>query len=371
MKALSYVKSIQGMYSVVNSRGFLLMTENRTVTLSDVAARANVSAATVSRALRDPAQVSEKLRARIESAIETLGYVPNSAARALASSRTNVIGVLVPSVTNNVFSAVLEGIYAATDASRFDLQLGYTSYSALKEEGLLRLFLRQRPAGLIVTGIDQSEVSRKLLEAASCPVVQIMEIADDPIDMMVGFSHFEAARAATCHLIERGYRRPGFLGARMDPRTQRRLGGFRDAARAAGVYDEARVITTPQRSTVTLGCQLFAELIEQSPDVDSIFCINDDLALGALFEAQRRRIDVPGQLGICGFNDFDMTAVANPAITSIRTFRREMGERAVQVLFDRIASAEMPLQRIVDMGFEIRARESTAGPASAVERNAS
>lgn len=335
------------------------MTKNRNVTLSDVAAYAGVSAATASRALRDPAMVSPKLRARIESATKALGYIPNPAARALASSRTNVIGVLVPSVTNNVFAAVLQGIYSAAETTRFDIQLGYTRYSALKEEGLIQLFLQQRPAGLIVTGTDQSETGRALLARADCPVVQIMEISDDPIDMMVGFSHYEAARAATRHLIAQGYRKPGFLGARMDPRTQRRLGGFRDAASEAGVYDEARVITTPQPSTVTLGCQLFAELVEHAPEVDGIFCINDDLALGALFEAQRRRIDVPARLGLCGFNDFDMMSVANPAVTSVRTFRREMGEQAIQVLLERIAAPDAPYRRVLDLGFEVRAREST------------
>ena len=138
--------------------------------------------------------------------------------------------MLVPSVTNNVYSAVMQGIYAVAEDTRFSVQLGYTRYSPLKEEELLRLFLRQRPAGLIVTGTDQSETSRALLAEADCPVVQIMEISDDPIDMVVGFSHYEAAKAATRHLLDRGYRRPGFLGARMDPRAQRRMHGFRDAA---------------------------------------------------------------------------------------------------------------------------------------------
>ena len=124
------------------------------------------------------------------------------------------------------------------------------------------------------------------------------------------------------------------------------------------------MLTTPQPSTVTLGCQLFAELLDRAPDVDALFCINDDIALGALFEAQRRRIDVPGRLGLCGFNDFDMMAVANPSITSVRTYRREMGERAIRaVLLTASPSARPTTGAITDLGFEIKVRESSRGPA--------
>ena len=88
---------------------------------------------------------------------------------------------------------------------------------------MLRLFLAQKPAGLIVTGIDQTAESRAMLEAADCPIVQIMEIGPDPVDMMIGFSHYDAARAAIAHMFEQGHRKIGFVGARMDPLVQRRL----------------------------------------------------------------------------------------------------------------------------------------------------
>jgi LacI family gluconate utilization system Gnt-I transcriptional repressor len=109
-----------------------------------------------------------------------LGYVTDQAASALSSSRSNLIGVLIPSVTNNVFADVLRGIYSVLEAERYRLQPANSRYSTLEEERLLRIFLSQRPAGLIVSGIDQSEASRKLLFRADCPVVQIMETGPDP-----------------------------------------------------------------------------------------------------------------------------------------------------------------------------------------------
>ncbi|MGO4840968.1 substrate-binding domain-containing protein, partial [Rhizobiaceae sp. 2RAB30] len=140
-------------------------------------------------------------------------------------------------------------IYDELGGSQFQIQMGNTHYSPLEEERLVKVFLGQRPAALIVAGIDQTDATRKLLRAAGCPVVQIMETSDDPVDMLVGFSHFDGGRAATAHLIEAGYRRIGFIGARMDPRSQRRLAGYRHAMEDAGLLDPHLVTTTPTPSS--------------------------------------------------------------------------------------------------------------------------
>lgn len=284
--------------------------------------------------------------------------MPDPAAQALAAGRTNVIGVIVPSVTNNVFSDVLRGVYTAAEQTRWQVQLGNSRYSPLEEERLVRTFISQRPAGLIISGIDQSEETRTLLRDAPFRVVQVMETTDRPLDMLVGFSHLEGARAATGHLIEMGYSKPGFLGARLDPRTQRRLQGFRDVAGEAGMLDDKRIVTTPQASSVTLGGMLMADLLSRAPDTDAILCNNDDLALGALFECQRRGIAVPRDIGICGFNDLEMMAAANPTISSVRTHRYEMGEKAMQMLADALDGSESA-QPVLDLGFEVVIRQST------------
>jgi LacI family gluconate utilization system Gnt-I transcriptional repressor len=294
-----------------------------------------------------------------EQAVDELGYVPDPAARALASARADVIGVLIPSVTNNVFTEVLRGVYAAAENTTLHVQLAHTRYSVMEEERLLRSLRSRRVAGLIVAGVDQSEASRSLLKRFDCPVVQIMELGPDPIDMMVGFSHRDAAAAGTRHVIAAGYRRIAFLGARMDPRTQRRLDGFTEAMRAAGLFDETLVVTTPRPSSVTLGCEMASELMSRSSDVDAVVCNNDDLAIGVLFECQRRRIAVPEAMGICGFNDLEMTAVTNPPITSVRTHRLEMGRRATEMLFARIEGREVGTP-IVDLGYEVVVRRSTS-----------
>lgn len=328
-------------------------------TIADVARKAGVGAITVSRALREPARVSQDLRRQIQRAVDELGYVPDPNARALASARAEVFGVLVPSLTNNVFAEVVRGIYDGLSDKPYRIQIGNTHYSGMEEERLLQLFLSQRPAALIVSGIDQTKAARRLLDKAECPVVQIMETGPDPVDMLIGFSHFDGGRDATQHMIDTGYRRIGFLGARMDPRSQRRLAGYRAAVEAASLFDPRLVTTTPVPSSVSLGQELFREALAKVPRLDAVFCNNDDIALGVLFECHRASIKVPKQIGITGFNDLDMMHVAFPSVTSVRTPRYDIGYRSVTMALAEL-SGEKPNERVVDLGFELMPRESTA-----------
>lgn len=334
-------------------------TKSGKIRLTEVAKLAGVSPITASRFFRNPEALSVAKRERVESAAKELDYVPNLAARALASQRTEVIGVLIPSMTNNVFSDVLRGIYDASEGSRYSIQFVNTRYSILQEEKLLRLFQAQKPAGLIVTGINQTAESRSVMKAMDCPIVQIMEIGSSPVDMMVGFSHYDAGFAAVSHLLAQGYQRIGFLGARMDPRVQRRFEGYRDAMKAASLFDQRFIVTTPIPTAVTLGGTLFADLISKAPDIDAVFCVNDDLALGVLFECQRRQISVPEDMAIVGFNDLEFMASSVPSLTSVRTNRYEMGRNAVTMVTDAIEDRR-PLEPILDLGFEIVMRQSSA-----------
>ena len=334
-------------------------TKSGKIRLAEVAELAGVSPITASRFFRNPEALSTVKRARVASAAKELGYVPNLAARALASQRTEVIAVLIPSLTNNVFSDVLRGIYDASEGSRHSIQLSTTHYSIPEEEKLLRLFLAQKPGGLIITGIDQTAESRSMLEAADCPIVQIMEFGPNPVDMMIGLSHHDAARAATGHLLAQGFRRIGFVGARMDPRVQRRLDGYEAAMKDALLFDPRLIITTTELTTsVTHGGALFADLLSRAPDIDAVFCANDDLALGVLFECQRREIAVPEQIAIAGFNDLEFMAAAVPTLTSVRTNRYEMGRTAATMLIGAMEGSR-PDEPVLNIGFKVMERQSS------------
>jgi LacI family gluconate utilization system Gnt-I transcriptional repressor len=327
-------------------------------TLQDVAQAAGVSAITASRALRTPSLVAPATRARVEAAVAALGYVPNHAAQVLASARSRVVGVVIPSFTNSVFAELLRGVMDATGDGPLQPQFANTRYVGRREEEVLRLFASQRPAGMIVAGIDQSPAARAALQGMGCPVVQVMETGAPPIDMMIGCSQIDAARAAVGHMIAQGYARIGFLGARMDPRAQRRLAGYRAEIAAAGLAGPDRAVTTAEPSSITVGRRLMADFLALHPDADAVFCNNDDVALGALFECQRRGIRVPAQMGIAGFNDLDMAEGAEPGITSVRTHRYRMGHEAVRMIEAALAGAR-PADPVRDLGFTLIARDST------------
>jgi len=328
-------------------------------TIADVARRAGVGTTTVSRSLRSPESVSQELRQKITVAITDLGYVPDRNARALAAARSDIVAVMIPSMTNYVFADIVRGLYEGLGDSPLQIQLGNTHYSPVEEERLLKHFLDQRPSAIVVPGIDQSPEARRLLEMADCPVVQLIETGPDPIDMIVGFSHLDGGRAATRHLIDSGFRNIGFLGARMDPRSQRRLEGYRQAMTEAGLYDPELVVTTTDRSSVSLGGKLLHDALDRVPDLDAVFCNNDDIALGVLFECGRSGIAVPGSLGIIGFHDMEMVAAAYPSISSIRTPRFDIGFRAMTMLREALAGHRDGPQ-VIDLGFELCPRASTA-----------
>jgi LacI family gluconate utilization system Gnt-I transcriptional repressor len=331
----------------------------RRTTLSDVAAHAGVSAVTASRALRSPEMVSPALRERVATAVRELAYVPNQLASALASSRTRTIGVVVPSLTNGVFADYLKALHDVFVPAGLHILVSNSRYLVDEEEDVVATLLGQHPEAMIVAGIDQSPRARRLLEQAGIPVVQTMELAEQPIDINIGLSQLEAGYAATRYLLDCGYRRIGHIAARLDPRSRRRMEGYARAMAEAGLDHVRAMATTPRASTVALGVELLAEVLARA-DIEALFCCNDDLALGALFECQRRGIGVPDDLAIIGFNDLEFCASAHPALSSVATPRYVIAARAAEIVLEIIrGSGARPDPRRIDVGFSIVEREST------------
>jgi LacI family gluconate utilization system Gnt-I transcriptional repressor len=187
-----------------------------------------------------------------------------------------------------------------------------------------------------------------------------MELTDDPIDINIGFSQFAAGHAATRYLLDLGHRRIGHIRARLDPRSRRRFEGYRQAMEEMQIDPAPFIAATPRPSTVGLGSELFAEMLARSPDLEAVFCCNDDLALGALFECRRRGIGVPEAIAIVGFNDLEYCAHSFPSITSVATPRYETARRAAEIVLEIIRGSGMrPQSPRIDLGFTIREREST------------
>ena len=327
------------------------------ITLAAVAQRAGLATMTASRAIRQPETVSAPLRERVERAVAELGYVPNSAARALASARSNVIVVLVPSLANAVFADVLDGIEAALAADVYRLLIGNTHYSDATEEKLLGAYLQANPDGILLTSLKHSARVAQMLDTSKVPVVSMMDLASAGGQPSVGFSQFDAGLAMTRYLIDKGYRRIGFVGAQLDERTLRRAQGYRQAMLTAGLAAAALELMVPEPSTIALGAALLERMLAQAPDCDAIFFCNDDLAHGAIYQCQRLGIAVPGRLAICGFNDLPASAWLNPSLTTIGTPRYRIGFEAANLLRS-VIRGERPDNKRIDLGFTLLSRDS-------------
>src|SRR5205823_1438989 len=194
------------------------------------------------------------------------------------------------------------------------------------------VYLQSNPDGVLLTGLTQSERVQEMLELSRVPVVSMMDLSDDPRRMCVGLSQQHAAHTLTRYLLDKGYRRIGFIGAQLDERTLKRAEGYRQALREAGLYDPRRELMTPEPSTIALGCELIGRMLADCPDCDAVFCCNDDLAHGAIFQCQRRGIAVPGKLAVCGFNDLSASTWMSPSVTTIGTPRYRIGFEAAALL---------------------------------------
>jgi len=328
------------------------------VTLRDVAFRADVSEVTASRALRNPELVSDRLRARVTEAARDLAYVPNQLASALASARTGRVAVIVPSLTNGVFDDYLRAVHDIFTPAGFLVVVLNSDYVPGYEEKAIETALGQFPEAIILAGVDQTPRARQSLRQAGIPVVQTMEIADDPIDINIGLSHFDAGYEAARHLFDLGHRRIGHITGPLDPRTRKRMAGYLDAVAEFGATP--LIASDEKASNFALGGSLLAELMKSAPGMTAVFCGNDNLALGALFECQRRGVRVPEDMSIMGFNDLEYAKSAFPSLSTIATPRYEMARRAAEIIVEVTrGSGKRPKKRRIDLGFEVVGREST------------
>jgi len=327
------------------------------VTLEDVAQKAGVSTITVSRSFRYPGKVAPDVRERIQRIAYDMGYVSNRAASSLASARSMNVVVLVPSLRNMVFVETLDGIEKVLRPKGYHMLLGVTNYSSEEEDALVRAYLAFDPDGILLTGLNYRESTRRLIEQLKIPVVHMMELSDQDDLYSVGFSQEAAAEAMTKHLINSGRTRIAFIGSQMDSRTLARSRGYRDTLVRTGLYQAHRELLVPDPSSTELGGILLTRLLRQAPDTDAVFFCNDDLAQGGLFECQRRGIAVPSQLAIGGFNDVPSSACTVPALTSVATPRYEVGAQSANMLMALLEGRALAKPHL-DLGFELKVRES-------------
>ena len=308
----------------------------RPLTLRDVSAACGVSEMTVSRVLRNRGDVSAATRKKVLAAAKTLGYVPNQIAGSLASQHVNLIAVIIPSLSNMVFPEVLTGINQVLEDTPFQPVFGVTDYMRDKEERVLYEMLSWRPSGVIIAGLEHSDAAEAMLRHAGIPVVEIMDTDGRAIDSMVGISHRKAGLDMAQAILKQGYSRIGFMGTSMprDHRARKRFEGLTEGLAKAGVEIEARDFYSGG-SALAKGREMTATMLKENPDLDFLYYSNDMIGAGGLLYLLDEGVDVPGQIGLSGFNGVELLQGLPRQLTTTDACRLEIGRAAAQIILDR------------------------------------
>jgi LacI family gluconate utilization system Gnt-I transcriptional repressor len=328
------------------------------VTLIDVAKAAGVSPITVSRALNEPHLVRPVTLAKVQAAVKSTGYVKNMLAGGLASSRSKLVALVLPTISTQTFADMVQGATDRLTGAGYQLLLGISGYEIWREEILVETILSRRPDGVILTGLQHTDSTRQRLLQIGVPVVETWDLAPQPIDMAIGFSHEEVGHACAAHMLERGYRRIGMLSAD-DPRAGRRNQGFQVALAKHGVT--VRVMhNVPAPGALPQGRDGAVKLLDEHPDLDAIYCSSDTLAHGVLIEAQSRGLQVPSQLAVMGFGDLNFCTHTYPPLSTIKVDGARIGAMSAQAILDRLGEQpSAPSERTINTGFELIQRGST------------
>ena len=262
---------------------------------------------------------------------------------------------MLPSLTNQVFAEVIRGIESVTDKYGYQTMLAHYGYRAEKEEERLLSLLSYNIDGLILAERTHTPKTIKMLETAGIPVVEIMDSVSPCFDSAVGLDNIDASQQMVSEMIKRGCKRVIYLGARQDERTLMRLNGYEKAMQNAGLPTGS--VMTPKSSSYSLGAELLHAARKQYPDLDGLYCTNDDIAIGAVFECQRLGISVPNDIAISGFHGHDVGQVMTPRLASIFTPRDEMGQQAADLLLKRM-KGKIARGQVIDVGFRIITGES-------------
>ena len=331
------------------------MSKHKRPTLQDIAEHLGITKMTISRYLRNPSSVAEDTGKRIAVAIEQFGYIPNRAPDILSNAKSKAIGVLLPSLTNQVFADVLKGIESVTDADGYQTMLAHYGYSEQKEEQRIESLLSYHVDGLILSENHHSERTLKMLSVAKIPVIEIMDTSEQGLQQAVGFDNIFAAQAMVETMIKRGCRQVVYFSARMDKRTRLKMRGYELAMQKHKLTPYT--IATEESSSFTLGARQLHIALEKYPNIDGIFCTNDDLAIGALFECQRLGIKVPQQIAIAGFHGHDVGQSVTPQLASVITPRFEIGKVAAQQLLNRLNGNNIQ-DEVINLGYKIHIGET-------------
>ncbi|MGH7117807.1 MAG: LacI family DNA-binding transcriptional regulator [Acetobacteraceae bacterium] len=324
---------------------------------------AGCSIATVSRALTQPDLVSNGVRQRITDAVRTLGYVPNSSARALRSLRTKVVGAIIPTLDHAIYARLVDSLQRRLAVAGVSLIHNTNDYNLDFEIDRVRLLLEHGVEGVLLVGATHRTVTLDLLAEREVPFTVTYALPKDERLPCVGFDNAKAGTLAARHLLGLGHRRLAMIaGITADnDRAADRVVGFLQGLAAQGISNEqVAVVEAPYR--MDSGEAAMAHLLRTRPGFTAIFCGSDILATGAIKACGDAGLHVPGQMSVLGFDNLEITRFLTPPLTTIEVPARAMGEQAAEYL---LASAtKRQFLRRIELETRLVLRETTAPPAT-------
>lgn len=334
----------------------------KSIKIDDVAREANVSIMTVSRALRGVEGVSETKRAEIFAIAERLRYQPNLNARSLVNVQSSLVGISFPTLFNDVFAEMLDGMRPTLETAGFTTIVTTNEYDMARELDWINTVRTWRPAAVILTGSDHDPKVRQILRNEQIPTLELWEFEKDPIDICVGMDHEKTGEDIANAMIALGYKKPAFVGWSVghDLRSDKRLKGIETAYKRAGLgmVQTAQTNRSDSFRAGFDGMKQLASNKDAMPDI--VFFLSDYFAFAGMMACQELGIKVPEDMGIVGFNSVPLNNILPRKMTTVETPRRDMGLVGARQLIARINGITGDLSRAFEA--TIKFGETTRRP---------
>lgn len=303
---------------------------NTKPSVRSLARKTGLSVATISRVLNDSGRVSEQTRVLVKQAIQESGYVPNSAARALSTRRTRTIGAVLPTLSASIFSRFIDAMEDQLAQQGYALVVATSQNDPEREAARARELLDMGAEGLVFSGAQQTDSLLNLLDTANISAVCSSIHKTENGLTAIGYDNAKIADEAITYLYRLGHRQIAIVHGptRTNDRTRLRLNGIRRAAKRLGIMVECYGSSLDIEGGVTVARQLLQKPLRHT----AILCLSDVIALGILFEVHHRKICVPGDISLMGFDDLEWAALSHPALTTIRLPTGRMGRRIADAL---------------------------------------
>jgi LacI family transcriptional regulator len=327
------------------------------ITIRDVADKAGVSVATVSRVMNDKGHVSRSTASRVYAVIEELGYKPNSIARSLSNGKSNTIALLVPNISNPFFPELTRAVEDVAQSEGFKVYLCNTDDDKLKISQHLESLRDRYVDGVIIDSLNLTIGDLNALSSNGIAVVTMDRTFSDHPYSSISVNHRRGGQLAARHLTDVGCQRIAHIkGPDSQQTAYQRMWGYRDVVKHREWFDQSWIATSD--FSVRGGYVAMKELLQRHPEIDGVFAANDSMAIGALKAAYEWGMSVPDRLAIVGYDGIEMSQYVVPSITTIKQPIYDMGKLATYELLKLVKHMDIP-KRKLELDVELIQREST------------